>query len=201
MPAICGSIGPSTACALITISSAASAINVPPDMAKCGTKTVTFPVCAFSARAICNAASASPPVAGRRQPRELARSFVDQGQVVAMIRPPFVFFASEPPWRNGRRGRLKICCPQGRAGSSPAGGTMFRCALSSAAAGFILFVRPNGRTGRGHHVSLRAEFCRSSRVHMSEFIPPNNSSLELHSAGYRNTIGAQCPPRIENRYW
>ncbi len=30
----------------------------------------------------------------------------------------------KPQWRNGRRGRLKICCPQGRAGSSPAWGTI-----------------------------------------------------------------------------
>ncbi len=30
-----------------------------------------------------------------------------------------------PPWRNGRRTRLKIVSPQGRAGSSPAGGTIF----------------------------------------------------------------------------
>src|SRR5205823_2501973 len=28
-----------------------------------------------------------------------------------------------PLWRNGRRGRLKICCLHGRAGSSPARGT------------------------------------------------------------------------------
>ena len=31
--------------------------------------------------------------------------------------------AAWPQWRNGRRDRLKICCPQGRAGSSPAWGT------------------------------------------------------------------------------
>ena len=36
-----------------------------------------------------------------------------------MIRPGL------PLWRNGRRGRLKICWPQGRAGSSPARGTTF----------------------------------------------------------------------------
>ena len=29
-----------------------------------------------------------------------------------------------PQWRNGRRGRLKICCLKGRAGSSPAWGTI-----------------------------------------------------------------------------
>ena len=29
-----------------------------------------------------------------------------------------------PLWWNGRRGRLKICCSQGRAGSSPARGTI-----------------------------------------------------------------------------
>ena len=28
-----------------------------------------------------------------------------------------------PGWRNGRRGRLKICCPQGRVGSIPTPGT------------------------------------------------------------------------------
>ena len=32
-------------------------------------------------------------------------------------------FRPVPQWRNGRRGRLKICCLQGRAGSSPAWGT------------------------------------------------------------------------------
>ena len=31
--------------------------------------------------------------------------------------------AQGPLWWNGRRGRLKICCLQGRAGSSPARGT------------------------------------------------------------------------------
>ncbi len=43
-----------------------------------------------------------------------------------MMRPPFARprdIARVPHWRNGRRGRLKICCPQGRAGSSPAWGT------------------------------------------------------------------------------
>ena len=30
----------------------------------------------------------------------------------------------EPRWRNGRRGRLKIDCPQGRQGSNPCLGTM-----------------------------------------------------------------------------
>ena len=34
--------------------------------------------------------------------------------------------ASSPSGGIGRRGRLKICCPQGRAGSSPARGTSFR---------------------------------------------------------------------------
>jgi hypothetical protein len=29
----------------------------------------------------------------------------------------------KPLWRNGRRGRLKICCSQGRGGSSPSRGT------------------------------------------------------------------------------
>ena len=34
--------------------------------------------------------------------------------------------AGLPLWRNGRRGRLKICCLHGRAGSSPARGTRLR---------------------------------------------------------------------------
>ena len=32
---------------------------------------------------------------------------------------------SAPAWRNGRRDRLKICCPEGRGGSSPSAGTTF----------------------------------------------------------------------------
>src|SRR6516164_8294522 len=35
-----------------------------------------------------------------------------------------------PQWRNGRRGRLKICCAKARAGSSPAWGTTFRIGSS-----------------------------------------------------------------------
>jgi hypothetical protein len=35
----------------------------------------------------------------------------------------YPMFPPVPQWRNGRRGRLKICCLQGRAGSSPAWGT------------------------------------------------------------------------------
>src|SRR5579859_4193877 len=34
-------------------------------------------------------------------------------------------FLAVPQWWNGRRGRLKICCPRGRAGSSPAWGTNY----------------------------------------------------------------------------
>jgi hypothetical protein len=36
---------------------------------------------------------------------------------------PYPMLAAVPQWRNGRRGRLKICCSQERAGSSPAWGT------------------------------------------------------------------------------
>ena len=36
----------------------------------------------------------------------------------------YPMFRPAPQWRNGRRGRLKICCLQGRAGSSPAWGTI-----------------------------------------------------------------------------
>src|ERR1700704_3511759 len=39
-------------------------------------------------------------------------------------RRPYPMFRPMPQWRNGRRGRLKICCLQGRAGSSPAWGTI-----------------------------------------------------------------------------
>jgi hypothetical protein len=41
------------------------------------------------------------------------------------VDPPFcpVIVAPVPLWRNGRRGRLKICCSQGRGGSSPSRGT------------------------------------------------------------------------------
>lgn len=35
------------------------------------------------------------------------------------------------PWRNGRRCRLKICCPYGRAGSSPAGATIIKFPIFS----------------------------------------------------------------------
>ncbi len=35
----------------------------------------------------------------------------------------YPMFRPKPQWRNGRRGRLKICCRQRRAGSSPAWGT------------------------------------------------------------------------------
>ena len=31
-----------------------------------------------------------------------------------------------PAWRNGRRDRLKICCPKGRGGSSPSAGTILK---------------------------------------------------------------------------
>lgn len=31
-----------------------------------------------------------------------------------------------PAWRNGRRDRLKICCPEGRGGSSPSAGTTLK---------------------------------------------------------------------------
>src|SRR5690348_2205820 len=36
-----------------------------------------------------------------------------------------------PLWRNGRRGRLKICCLHGRAGSSPARGTSNPASLAA----------------------------------------------------------------------
>jgi hypothetical protein len=35
----------------------------------------------------------------------------------------YLMFRAKPQWRNGRRDRLKICYPQGCAGSSPAWGT------------------------------------------------------------------------------
>ena len=37
--------------------------------------------------------------------------------------PDFERRITLPGWRNGRRGRLKICCPQGRVGSIPTPGT------------------------------------------------------------------------------
>ena len=37
--------------------------------------------------------------------------------------PDFKREKSMPWWRNGRRGRLKICCQQWREGSSPSRGT------------------------------------------------------------------------------
>jgi hypothetical protein len=41
----------------------------------------------------------------------------------------------KPLWRNGRRGRLKICCSQGRGGSSPSRGTKdFKCLRGDGAA-------------------------------------------------------------------
>jgi hypothetical protein len=36
----------------------------------------------------------------------------------------------KPEWRNGRRAGFKILCPQGRAGSSPASGTMVQIAAN-----------------------------------------------------------------------
>ncbi len=40
--------------------------------------------------------------------------------------PDFERQITLPGWRNGRRGRLKICCPQGRVGSIPTPGTKWR---------------------------------------------------------------------------
>ena len=40
--------------------------------------------------------------------------------------PDFERRITLPGWRNGRRGRLKICCPQGRVGSIPTPGTKRR---------------------------------------------------------------------------
>ena len=37
--------------------------------------------------------------------------------------PDFERRITLPGWRNGRHGRLKICCSQGREGSSPSRGT------------------------------------------------------------------------------
>src|ERR1700743_2650808 len=50
----------------------------------------------------------------------------------ALLPPPLYrdFPFPVPLWRNGRRGRLKICCPHGRAGSSPARGTRPRFATA-----------------------------------------------------------------------
>src|SRR5439155_8596684 len=38
-------------------------------------------------------------------------------------RRSWYFYVSLPEWRNGRRGGLKIRCPQGRVGSTPSSGT------------------------------------------------------------------------------
>ncbi len=55
-----------------------------------------------------------------RRPRIFRVALVDAGANLVMIPHPM----EKPQWRNGRRGRLKICCLQGRAGSSPAWGTI-----------------------------------------------------------------------------
>ena len=39
------------------------------------------------------------------------------------------YFVMGPRWRNGRRGRLKICFPQGSGGSIPSLGTGVRCGV------------------------------------------------------------------------
>ena len=58
-----------------------------------------------------------------------------------------------PVWWNGRHHRLKICCPKGRAGSSPATGTI--CLGSSEEehcadnAGVGISILPLGTTGEG----------------------------------------------------
>ncbi len=58
------------------------------------------------------------------QRRRCARRFfsIEGPALASMMRPAL----REPLWRNGRRGRLKICCWQQRAGSSPARGTTLR---------------------------------------------------------------------------
>ena len=38
-------------------------------------------------------------------------------------RRSWYFYLFLPEWRNGRRGGLKIRCPQGRVGSTPSSGT------------------------------------------------------------------------------
>jgi hypothetical protein len=43
--------------------------------------------------------------------------------VLAESRRSCYFCLSLPEWRNGRRGGLKIRCPQGRVGSTPSSGT------------------------------------------------------------------------------
>ena len=45
-----------------------------------------------------------------------------------------------PLWRNGRRGRLKICCSQGRGGSSPSRGTTKISSLTEATRNLLIDV-------------------------------------------------------------
>ena len=50
------------------------------------------------------------------RPNSLETRLTDHGAVRVLC-------AALPGWRNGRRMRLKIVCPQGRVGSSPTPGT------------------------------------------------------------------------------
>ncbi len=48
-------------------------------------------------------------------------------------RRSWYFYLFLPEWRNGRRGGLKIRCPQGRVGSTPSSGTLAFCFRSNPA--------------------------------------------------------------------
>ena len=48
-------------------------------------------------------------------------------------RRSWYFYLFLPEWRNGRRGGLKIRCPQGRVGSTPSSGTLPFCFRSNLA--------------------------------------------------------------------
>lgn len=60
-----------------------------------------------------------------------------------------------PAWRNGRRDRLKICCPEGCGGSSPSAGTTFKKPREIA-----VFSFPGPLPGRRH---LRGRRCPQTR--------------------------------------
>jgi len=64
-----------------------------------------------------------PTPAERRDPIAGRDRFSHQQGIDRAMRSAMMPSRPVPQWRNGRRGRLKICCRQRRAGSSPAWGT------------------------------------------------------------------------------
>ena len=107
-----GSTGPSAAFRSIRISSAESASSVPPDIAWCGTITVTFAAWLRSAPAICWVASTSPPGVCRMRSMYRAtgmpRMLRDSCRWISVI-------TRDPRWRSSRRRKRRRASSRSRA--------------------------------------------------------------------------------------